>query len=133
VHATAAGGTAYDLAYDHLVVALGGTTNESLIPGSASALTFKSIADALVLRNHLLEAFERADAATDPAERKRLLTTIMVGGGLVGVELLGELTAFAANVLRYYPNLRDEQTQRVAQKVRTLVLAGRRSDRAEKT
>jgi NADH dehydrogenase len=109
VHATAAGGTTYDLPYDHVVVALGGTTNESHIPGSASALTFKSVADALVLRNHLLERFERADAAADPAERKRLLTTVMIGGGLVGVELLGELTAFAANVLRYYPSLRDEQ------------------------
>jgi NADH:ubiquinone reductase (H+-translocating) len=108
VHATAAGGTAYDLVYDHLVVALGGTTNESLIPGSATALTFKSMADALLLRNHLLERFERADAASDPAERKRLLTTVVIGGGLVGVELLGELTAFAANVLRYYPRLRDE-------------------------
>src|SRR3954470_8547893 len=93
VHATAAGGTAYDLAYDHLVVALGGTTNQSLIPGSAAAMTFKSMADALLLRNHLLEAFERADAAHDSAERQRCLTTVVVGGGLVGVELLGELTA----------------------------------------
>src|SRR3954452_12767974 len=80
VHATAAGGTSYDLAYDHLVVALGGTTNQSLIPGSATAMTFKSMADALLLRNHLLERFERADAATDAAERRRLLTTVVVGG-----------------------------------------------------
>ena len=109
VHATAAGGTAYDLPYDHLVVALGGTTNQSLIPGSATAMTFKSMADALLLRNHLLERFERADAAADSAERRRCLTTVVIGGGLVGVELLGELTAFAANVLRYYPRLRNER------------------------
>ena len=109
VHATAAGGTAYDLPYDQLVVALGGTTNQSLIPGSTTAFTFKSMGDALLLRNHLLERFERADAAADATERKRLLTTVMVGGGLVGTELLGELTAFTANVLRYYPRLRDEQ------------------------
>ena len=109
VHAAAAGGIAYDLAYDHLVVALGGTTNRSLIPGSASALTFKSVADALLLRNHLLERFDRADAAIDLEERRRCLTTVVVGGGLVGVELLGELTAFAADVARYYPGLRDEQ------------------------
>jgi len=109
VHATAAGGTAYDLPYDHLVVALGGTTNQSLIAGSATAMTFKSMADALLLRNHLLERFERADAAADSAERRRCLTTVVIGGGLVGVELLGELTAFAANVLRYYPRLRDER------------------------
>src|SRR5262249_4462355 len=94
VHAAAEGGATYDLPYDQLVVALGGTTNQSIIPGSETALTFKSVADALVLRNHLLEGFERADAAADAAERKRLLTTVLVGGGLVGVELLGELTAF---------------------------------------
>jgi NADH dehydrogenase len=109
VRATATGGVAYELPYDDLVVALGGTTNVSLIPGSASALTFKSMADALVLRNQLLERFERADAAVDPADRRWCLTTVVVGGGLVGVELLGELTAFADDVLRYYPRLsRDE-------------------------
>jgi NADH:ubiquinone reductase (H+-translocating) len=109
VRATAAGGVAYALAYDHLVVALGGTTNQSLIPGSATAMTFKSMADALLLRNHLLERFERADAASDAAVRQRCLTLVVVGGGLVGVELLGELTAFAGDVIRYYPRLRHDE------------------------
>jgi len=109
VRATAAGGSAYELPYDHLVVALGSTTNENLIPGSANAMTFKSVADALRLRNHLIERFERADAAVEPAERRRCLTFVFVGGGLVGVELLGELTAFADDILRYYPRIsRDE-------------------------
>src|SRR5688500_11674709 len=111
VHATTSGGAGYDLPYDHLVVALGGTTNQSLIPGSASALTFKSIADALVLRNQLIERLERADAAPDPADRRWCLTTVVVGGGLVGVELLGELTAFAADILRYYPRIRREEVR----------------------
>jgi NADH dehydrogenase len=62
-----------------------------------------------VLRNHLIERFERADAAVDPADRCWCLTTVVVGGGLVGVELLGELTAFADDILRYYPRIeRDE-------------------------
>src|SRR4029079_6817734 len=47
-------------------------------------------------------------AAPDPAERKRLLTTVVIGGGLVGVELLGELTAFTEDVLRYYPRLQGD-------------------------
>ena len=55
-------GAAYELPYDHLVVALGASTNERLIPGSENAFTFKTMADALVLRNHLIEQFERADA-----------------------------------------------------------------------
>ena len=74
VHAVAAEGATYELAYDHLVVALGATTNMTLIPGSENALTFKTMADALVLRNHLIERFERADAASDPELRRRSLT-----------------------------------------------------------
>jgi NADH dehydrogenase len=108
VHAVAAGGR-YDLPYDHLVVALGASTNEKLIPGSSSAFTFKTTADALVLRNHLIEQLERADAASDSAERGRYLTIVVIGGGLVGVELLGELTAFADDVLRLYPRIRRDE------------------------
>lgn len=111
VHAVAAEGTMYDLAYDHLVVALGATTNQALIAGSSAAFTFKTMADALVLRNHLIERFERADAATDPERRRRELAIVIIGGGLVGIELLGELTAFADDVLRYYPRLRREEVR----------------------
>ena len=109
VHAVASDGTTYDLPYDHVITALGASTNESVIPGSPSAFTFKTMADALLLRNHIIEQFERADASTDPACRRRCLTLIVIGGGLVGVELLGELTAFAEDVLRYYPRILREE------------------------
>lgn len=102
-------GGSYALPYDHLVVALGASTNEQLIPGSSNAFTFKTMADALVLRNHLLEQFERADAASDSTMRQNCLTVVMIGGGLVGVELLGELTAFADDVLRFYPRIRRDE------------------------
>ena len=69
--AVAPDGGVYELPYDQLVVALGAATNETLIPGSATALTFKTMADALLLRNHVIEQFERADAASDPALRQR--------------------------------------------------------------
>lgn len=99
----------YELPYDHLIVALGASTNEQLIPGSSNALTFKTMADALVLRNHVIEQLERADAAPDVAKRQGCLNIVVIGGGLVGVELLGELTAFADDVLRFYPRIhRDE-------------------------
>ena len=104
-------GESYQLPYDHLVVALGATTNTSLIPGSDAAFTFKTMADALVLRNHLIERFERADATTDPVFRRVALTVVIIGGGLVGVELLGELTAFADDILRYYPRIRREEVR----------------------
>ena len=109
VHAMASDGTSYELPYDQVVIALGASTNESVIPGSPTAFTFKTMADALLLRNHIIEQFERADAATDPEYRRRCLTLVVIGGGLVGVELLGELTAFAEDVLRYYPRIRREE------------------------
>ena len=114
VRAVAPEGGAYELPYDHLVVALGASTNDGLIPGSPNALTFKTMADALVLRNHLIECFERADAAADEAERRGCLSVVVIGGGLVGIELVGELTAFADDVLRFYPRIRrDEVSFRV--------------------
>ena len=110
VRAEAAEGAALELPYDQLVVALGATTNQALIPGSdANALTFKTVADALVLRNHLIERLERADAARDAGAPTSCLTVVVVGGGLVGVELLGELTAFADDVVRYYPSVRRDE------------------------
>src|SRR5262245_9015390 len=84
-----AGDERAELAYDQLVIALGGMTNRKMIPGSEHAFTFKTLADAFVLRNHIIERFERADVERDPARKRRRLTFVIVGGGLVGVELFG--------------------------------------------
>jgi len=104
VHAVAPEGAAYELPYDYLVLALGSVTDRNRIPGSAAAFTFKTLADAVILRDHLIERFERADVETDEA-RRALLTFVVIGGGLVGVELFGELTAFVDEILRYYPRV----------------------------
>ena len=109
VRAVASDWSTYELPYDHLVVALGASTNEQLIAGSSNAFTFKTMADALVLRDHVIEQFERADAAPDSTTRRSRLTFVVIGGGLVGVELLGELTAFAEDVLRLYPRIRRDE------------------------
>jgi NADH dehydrogenase len=109
VRAVATDGSRYELPYDHLVVALGASTNERLIAGSSNAFTFKTMADALVLRNHLIEQLERADAASDATTRCRCLSVVVIGGGLVGIELLGELSAFADEVLRFYPRIRRDE------------------------
>jgi len=109
VRAVPSEGAPLELPYDQLVIALGATTNLNLIPGSRNALTFKSMADALMLRNRLIEQLERADATTDVARRQQHLTVVVIGGGLVGVELLGELTAFADDVVRYYPRIRRNE------------------------
>src|SRR5205814_9866566 len=99
------GGESDELAYDQLVLALGSRTNREMIPGSEHAFTFKTLADALLLRNHVIERFERADAETDPRRKARLLTFAVVGGGLVGAELLGELTAFVDGLAPLYANV----------------------------
>jgi len=105
VRTTIPGRGAQELSYDHVVIALGATTNLSVIPGSEHARTFKTVADALLLRNHVVEQLERADVETDPQRRQRMLTVVVIGGGLVGVELLGELSAFVDDELRYYPRI----------------------------
>jgi NADH:ubiquinone reductase (H+-translocating) len=97
--------------YDQLVLALGAATNESLIPGSEHALTFKTLADAIALRNQVIERFERADAEPDAAVRSKLLTFVIVGGGLVGIELLGELSAFVDTIMARYPTLSRRQVR----------------------
>lgn len=107
VRAVAESGT-FQLPYDHLIVALGASTNERLIPGSSNAFTFKTMADALTLRNHVIEQLERAEAS-DPAQRRACLTVVVIGGGLVGIELVGELTAFVDDVLRFYPRIRRDE------------------------
>ena len=99
----------HELPFDHVVVALGATTNTKLIPGSEHARTFKTIADALLLRNHLIERLERAFVETNPDRRQELLTVVVIGGGLVGVELLGELSAFLQDEIRYYPGLKERE------------------------
>jgi NADH:ubiquinone reductase (H+-translocating) len=108
---TSAHGVASELTYDQLIVTLGAATNQSLIPGSETAFTFKTVADAVVLRNQFIECFERADAAVDLVGRRRYLTFVIIGGGLVGIELLGELTAFADDILRFYPRIRRNEVR----------------------
>jgi NADH dehydrogenase len=100
-----------ELAYDQLVLALGARTNRVMIPGSEHAFTFKTLADALLLRNHLIERFERGDVERDPQRKRRILTFVIIGGGLVGVELLGELTAFADGIAPLYKHINREEVR----------------------
>jgi NADH dehydrogenase len=94
------------LPYDHLVLALG--TASSLPPGNGiaeHALEFKTLADAIRIRNHVIDAFEHADAEPNPARHRALLTFVVAGGGFSGAELAGALNDFARGMLADYPNL----------------------------
>jgi len=97
------------LKYDHLVIALGNITNFHGMPGLIeNAMPFRTLADAMVLRNHVIHALEEADVEEDPELRRRLLTFVVGGGGFSGVEVMAELNDFVRSVKRNYLRLRDE-------------------------
>ncbi len=76
-------------------------------PGLAEhAIGFKGLADAIWLRNHVVETLEEANATEDPARREKLLTYVFVGGGYAGLEALAELQDFAADAMESYPRAR---------------------------
>ena len=93
--------------YRRLVIALGAVIRTLPIPGLGEhALGFKSLAEAIHLRNHVLRQLEEADAAEDPARAQAHLTFVFVGAGYAGVEAVGELSDLVRDALRYYPRLR---------------------------
>jgi NADH:ubiquinone reductase (H+-translocating) len=96
--------------WSDLVLALGAVPRTLPVPGlSEHALSFKSLADAIHLRNHVLHQLEAADAALEEEERSRRLTFVFVGAGYAGVEALAELSDLAEDALRYYPRLRTSR------------------------
>jgi len=81
--------------YDRLVIALGGVTPTFNIPGvERHALEYKTLEDAILLRDHVIDLAEHADHEPDAARRRRMLTVCVVGGGYTGVELIAELQDF---------------------------------------
>jgi NADH dehydrogenase len=93
--------------YDQLLLALGSTSRVLPVPGLAQhAVGFKSLADAIYLRNHVVETLEEANATEDPRRREELLTYVFVGGGYAGLEALAELQDFAADAMDSYPRAR---------------------------
>jgi NADH:ubiquinone reductase (H+-translocating) len=89
-----------------LVLALGAVPRVAPVPGlTEHGLSFKSLADAIHLRNHILHELEAAESALDDAERERRLTFVFVGAGYAGVEALAELSDLVDDAVRHYPRL----------------------------
>jgi NADH dehydrogenase len=96
-----------EVRYDALLLALGSVSRVLPVPGlDKHAIGFKSLADAIWLRNHVVEALEGANATEDAALRDELLTFVFVGGGYAGLEALAELQDFAADAMDRYPRAR---------------------------
>ncbi len=99
----------HSLPYDHLVLALGSTTNFFDIPGLADrAFTMKSLSDAIVLRNHLIANLEEADFECGGTLRASLLNFVVAGGGFAGVETIAAMNDFLREAVRFFPHLRAD-------------------------
>jgi NADH dehydrogenase len=99
-------GATRDLAYHHVVFALGAVSNYLGLQNVQDlAFDFKSLLDAIKIRNHVIDMFERADRETQAEMRRELLTFVIAGGGFAGVELAGALNDFSRGILADYPNI----------------------------
>ena len=103
-------GPSRDVAYDHIILVPGSVSRTLPIPGlRENAVGFKSIGEAIYLRNKVLEQLDVAATTSDPATRTRALTFVFIGGGYAGIEAMAEMEDMARFALRYYPELQPEQ------------------------
>lgn len=110
-----------EVSYHHLVFALGAVSNYlGMVNLQNNSFNFKTLLDAIRIRNHVIEMFERADR--DPARRKALLAFVVAGGGFAGVELAGALNDYAHGILADYPKLQREDLSVVLVHARDRIL-----------
>jgi NADH:ubiquinone reductase (H+-translocating) len=102
-------GAAYDITYDHLVVALGSVARTLPIPGLAEqGIGFKQVEEAIALRNAVLNRLDLAASTWDRALRTRMLTFTFVGAGFAGVEALAEIEDMARAATKFHDGIRPE-------------------------
>ncbi|MFF0475433.1 NAD(P)/FAD-dependent oxidoreductase [Streptomyces sp. NPDC004284] len=100
---------AVEMTYDELVIAPGSVSRTLPVPGLADhGIGFKTVEEAIGLRNHVIEQMDIASSTRDPAIRDAALTFVFVGGGYAGVEALAELEDMARYAARYYHNVKPE-------------------------
>ena len=99
-------GAAYPVRYDVIVVAPGSVVRTLPIPGLAEqGIGFKTVGEAIYLRNHVLSRLDYAASVTDAEHRRRALTFVFIGGGYAGIEAFAELEDMARYATRYYDNV----------------------------
>jgi hypothetical protein len=97
------------LSDEHLVLAMGAVTNFFRTPGLAEhALTMKTLGDAMLVRNRVIDALELADNQANEAERKKTLTVVVAGGGFAGAETVGAVNDFLREGMKFYPHLKED-------------------------
>ena len=99
-------GAAYPVRYDVIVVAPGSVVRTLPIPGLVEqGIGFKTVGEAIYLRNHVLSRLDYAASVTDAEHRRRALTFVFIGGGYAGIEAFAELEDMARYATRYYDNV----------------------------
>jgi len=105
-------GPATEMAYDHIIVAPGSVSRTLPIPGLRErGIGFKTIGEAIYLRNHILDRLDVAAVTPDPGVRKGSLTFVFVGGGYAGIEALAEMEDMVKDAMAYYPELDPKEVR----------------------
>jgi NADH dehydrogenase len=116
-------GPATEMPYDPLIVAPGSVSRTLPIPGLRErGIGFKTIGEAIYLRNHILDRLDVAAVTPDPEVRKASLTFVFVGGGYAGIEALAEMEDMVHDALDYYPELDPKEVRFVLVEATTRVL-----------
>ena len=111
--------------YDYLVIALGSKTNFfGLNDVERNSFTMKTLADAISLRNRIIDMLEQAENEKNSEIKKRLLTFVIVGGGFAGVETAGEINDFLHDAISYYHNTKKEDIQVILVEAASTILQG---------
>ncbi|QLH02090.1 6-phosphogluconate dehydrogenase [Nitrosopumilus cobalaminigenes] len=111
--------------YDFLVVALGSETNFfGMADVEKNAYTMKTLNDAVVLRNRVIDMLEQAENETNPILRKSFLNFVVVGGGFAGIETAGELMDLLLDARKHYPTILKEDLKVIVLEALGMILPG---------
>jgi NADH:ubiquinone reductase (H+-translocating) len=111
--------------YDFLVVALGSETNFfGMADVKKNAYTMKTLNDAVMLRNRIIDMLEQAENETNPILRKSFLNFVVVGGGFAGIETAGELMDLLLDVRKYYPSIQKDDLKVIVLEAMGEILPG---------
>ncbi len=113
------------LHYDFLIVALGSETNFfGMSDLEKNAFQMKTLNDAVMVRNRIIDMLEQAENETNPILKKSLLTFVIVGGGFAGIETAGELMDLLLDVRKYYPNIKRDDIRVIVLEALPNILPG---------
>lgn len=111
--------------YDFLVIALGSETNFfGMADVEKNAYTMKTLNDAVMLRNRVIDMLEQAENETNPILRKSFLNFVVVGGGFAGIETAGELMDLLLDARKHYPTIHKEDLKVIVLEALGMILPG---------